>query len=97
MRPICGPRYKCLVCPDFDLCRNCEASGMHVQHDMMKITAPGQFPGGFPGFPFCGPPGPHGQGPQGPGVCFCLFLLLFVLILFHFYLKFYSFLVILKM
>lgn len=68
MGPICGPRYKCLVCPDYDLCRNCEASGMHVEHDMMKITAPGNFPGGFAGFPFGGPPGPHGPGPNGPFV-----------------------------
>jgi hypothetical protein len=38
---------------------------MHVEHDMMKITAPGNFPGGFAGFPFGGPPGPHGPGPNG--------------------------------
>ena len=54
---IRGLRYKCLVCPDFDLCKICEGKGMHIQHDMMKITTPG-----FPGFPFGqqGPHGPHG-------------------------------------
>ena len=58
---IRGLRYKCLVCPDFDLCKICEGKGMHIQHDMMKITTPCGLPG-FPGFPF-GQPGPH--GPQG--------------------------------
>lgn len=52
MAPISGPRYKCLMCPDYDLCRTCEASGVHVEHDMVKITTPGC----FPSFPF----GPHG-------------------------------------
>ena len=81
---ICGPRYKCLVCPDYDLCKTCEGTGTHVEHDMMKITTPGGMPG-FPGFPFGGPPpfggphggGPHGGGPHGnQGVCYnflCLF------------------------
>lgn len=69
MKPIRGPRFKCLVCPDYDLCRTCEASGMHVHHDMMKMTAPGNFPGAFPpGCPFGGPPRPHGPGPHGPFV-----------------------------
>ena len=73
---ICGPRYKCLVCPDYDLCKTCEGQGKHLQHDMMKIATPGGLPG-FPGFPFgpfgaayggpggFGPGGPHG-GPSGP-------------------------------
>ena len=56
---ICGPRYKCLACPDYDLCKTCEGRGMHVEHDMMKITTPGGMPG-FPGFPFGGPHGPQG-------------------------------------
>ena len=56
---IRGLRYKCLVCPDFDLCKICEGKGMHIQHDMMKITTPGGLPG-FPGFPF-GQQGPHGS------------------------------------
>ena len=71
---IRGSRYKCLVCPDYDLCKTCEGKGLHVQHDMMKIATPGGFPGfpGFPAFPFGGP---HG-GPQGPhGVSKSLFSL----------------------
>ncbi|KAH3839941.1 sequestosome-1-like [Dreissena polymorpha] len=57
--PITGPRYKCMVCPDFDLCRSCEAKGLHLEHNMMKITAPGSMP---PGFPF----GPMSQGRFAP-------------------------------
>ncbi|KAL4230805.1 Sequestosome-1 [Mactra antiquata] len=73
MGPICGPRYKCMICPDYDLCKNCEGQGIHVEHDMVKMTAPGslpRFPFGGHGGPFGhGPhgPGPHGPGPHGPG------------------------------
>ena len=59
--PIQGPRFKCLVCPNYDLCRTCEGKGLHMQHDKMKIASPGGFPG-FPMFPF----GPHGGPPGGP-------------------------------
>merc|ERR1712130_225457 len=38
--PVLGPRYKCLICPDFDLCGNCEARGLHVQHKMIRLAAP---------------------------------------------------------
>lgn len=48
MAPISGPRYKCLTCPDYDLCKNCEGTGVHVEHDMIKITTPGS----IPAFPF---------------------------------------------
>lgn len=27
--PITGTRYKCLQCPDYDLCAKCEAQGTH--------------------------------------------------------------------
>ena len=37
---ICGPRYKCLVCPDYDLCKECHVREKHMQHDMMKIVTP---------------------------------------------------------
>jgi hypothetical protein len=41
MNPIVGPRFHCSVCPDYDLCENCEQSGMHdIQHDMVKIRKP---------------------------------------------------------
>ena len=54
MAPIVGPRYKCLMCPDYDLCKTCEGNGVHVEHDMIKITSPNS----IPAFPF------------GPGVSY---------------------------
>lgn len=53
--PIFGNRFKCMVCPDYDLCDPCEKKGLHPEHDMMKITSPLQGP-------FCGN-GPHGFVP----------------------------------
>ena len=41
MNPIIGPRYKCLVRDDYDLCGRCEASGLNMGNNMMKITTPG--------------------------------------------------------
>merc|ERR1712154_115311 len=41
MNPILGPRYKCLVRDDYDLCGRCEASGLNMGNNMMKITTPG--------------------------------------------------------
>jgi len=39
--PIRGIRYKCAVCPDYDLCEQCEASGKHEPaHPLVKITRP---------------------------------------------------------
>ncbi|WAQ99093.1 SQSTM-like protein [Mya arenaria] len=48
---VCGIRYKCLVCPDYDLCASCESKGVHNEHNMMKITKPRQ-----DGAQFWGPP-----------------------------------------
>lgn len=68
--PVCGNRFKCVICPDYDLCEPCEKKGLHSEHDMMKITNPvqGPFCGPFggPGGPFGGPGGPFG-GPGVPG------------------------------
>jgi serine/threonine protein kinase len=38
-KDICGIRYKCSVCPDFDLCETCESKpGSHTpNHPLMKI------------------------------------------------------------
>lgn len=37
MSPIVGTRYKCLVCPDYDLCEKCESNGKHpVEHALVK-------------------------------------------------------------
>merc|ERR1711963_1004693 len=38
--PVAGPRYKCLICPDYDLCATCEARGLHVHHKMIRLPAP---------------------------------------------------------
>merc|ERR1712130_277663 len=38
--PVQGPRYKCLTCPDYDLCGSCEGRGLHVQHKMIRLPAP---------------------------------------------------------
>jgi len=38
--PIKGTRYKCLSCPNFDLCDDCQLKGKHSEHNMMKLTTP---------------------------------------------------------
>lgn len=38
-RDIYGFRYKCLECPDFDLCMNCEDK-MHSHHILVRISDP---------------------------------------------------------
>jgi len=39
--PIVGTRYKCSVCPDFDLCQSCETAGDHPDsHPLIKIKVP---------------------------------------------------------
>jgi len=35
-----GFRYKCLTCPDYDLCVSCEMKGVHIQHTMIRIARP---------------------------------------------------------
>ena len=57
--PVCGVRYKCFVCPDYDLCEQCSAAGLHSEHNMIKITNPnGHFPH---------PTGPFGYHPHARG------------------------------
>ena len=43
---IYGPRYKCMVCFDYDLCSACEEKGIHPEHDKLKIVQP--IPSGGP-------------------------------------------------
>uniref|UniRef100_A0A0A1X077 Protein ref(2)P n=1 Tax=Zeugodacus cucurbitae TaxID=28588 RepID=A0A0A1X077_ZEUCU len=35
--PIFGFRYKCIQCPNYDLCQNCEAKHMHPEHMMVRM------------------------------------------------------------
>ncbi|XP_067852067.1 sequestosome-1 [Heptranchias perlo] len=48
--PVVGPRYKCTVCPDYDLCGTCKGKGFHKEHEMMLLQAP-QFFHPFERFP----------------------------------------------
>lgn len=39
--PIAGVRFKCTVCPNFDLCKTCEAKGQHApSHPLLQLRAP---------------------------------------------------------
>lgn len=38
--PIYGTRYKCIVCPDYDLCWECKERGLHLEHKMAAIKTP---------------------------------------------------------
>merc|ERR1712110_151043 len=38
--PVLGPRYKCLACPDYDLCKICEGRGLHSKHKMVRLPQP---------------------------------------------------------
>lgn len=51
--PIIGFRYKCSVCPDYDLCTNCEAKNVHqADHPLIKMRSPGAVSGPvLPGIP----------------------------------------------
>jgi hypothetical protein len=41
VKPIVGNRYKCTICPDYDLCEKCERTGSHpVDHVLIKMKEP---------------------------------------------------------
>lgn len=35
--PVVGYRYKCQICPDFDLCQDCKLQNQHSNHPMILI------------------------------------------------------------
>ena len=37
--PICGRRYKCSECLDYDLCGECKDKGFHNHHTMVRRMA----------------------------------------------------------
>uniref|UniRef100_A0A8C8ZDN8 Sequestosome 1 n=1 Tax=Prolemur simus TaxID=1328070 RepID=A0A8C8ZDN8_PROSS len=38
--PVVGTRYKCSVCPDYDLCAVCEGKGLHRGHTKFAFPSP---------------------------------------------------------
>ncbi|XP_043840193.1 sequestosome-1 isoform X2 [Dromiciops gliroides] len=38
--PVVGNRFKCTVCPDYDLCSTCEGKGLHKEHNMIVFQNP---------------------------------------------------------
>lgn len=65
---VIGSRFKCSVCPDYDLCSTCEGKGLHAQHQLLRIRNPG-----LSFFPPCPPwfmPWMNGRGMgQRGGFC----------------------------
>ncbi|XP_078477988.1 LOW QUALITY PROTEIN: sequestosome-1-like [Lampetra planeri] len=37
---VVGTRFKCSVCPNYDLCSACQARGMHTEHALLPIWHP---------------------------------------------------------
>jgi len=68
---VVGIRYKCSVCPDYDLCESCEKKGVHDEaHPLLKITRPVQLSGRGRGCPYVHPwarGGAHHGGHHGGG------------------------------
>ncbi|PAA88290.1 hypothetical protein BOX15_Mlig023326g1 [Macrostomum lignano] len=57
---VTGQRFKCLLCPDFDLCSACMTGGSHSQHPMLLIRRPDDLPAAR-----CFRRGPCGRGRWG--------------------------------
>jgi len=70
--PVHGFRYKCLECPDYDLCHKCESQVTHPQHTMLRMPKPMDAHHAFPFMPwlFGRHGGRHRHGRHAfPGAC----------------------------
>uniref|UniRef100_A0A672KX48 Protein ref(2)P n=1 Tax=Sinocyclocheilus grahami TaxID=75366 RepID=A0A672KX48_SINGR len=38
--PVFGTRFKCTVCPDYDLCSSCQGKGLHKEHPLLPLFHP---------------------------------------------------------
>ncbi|XP_005995405.1 sequestosome-1 [Latimeria chalumnae] len=38
--PVTGTRFKCVVCPNYDLCGGCKEKAVHKEHEMIAIPTP---------------------------------------------------------
>uniref|UniRef100_A0A6J0SXJ2 Sequestosome-1 isoform X2 n=1 Tax=Pogona vitticeps TaxID=103695 RepID=A0A6J0SXJ2_9SAUR len=38
--PVVGARFKCTICPNYDLCSTCEGKGIHKEHNMIMFPSP---------------------------------------------------------
>ncbi|CAD8113398.1 unnamed protein product [Paramecium sonneborni] len=81
VHPIIGSRFKCLECPDYDLCEECQVKNLHNHHKFFKISTQEELDQfrkehwtkfghwghrGF-GHHHGHGHGPHGHGPHGHG------------------------------
>ena len=42
MNPIHGQMFKCLECPDYDICEHCYNNETHKEHKMKRISLKGK-------------------------------------------------------
>jgi hypothetical protein len=65
--PIKGKRFKCGVCPDYDLCQTCKDKGVHSEHEFTQTARPFGHHGrwGNGGGGRCGRGGKRHGGPGG--------------------------------
>ncbi|XP_046751995.1 sequestosome-1 [Diprion similis] len=42
-KDVYGFRYKCIQCPNYDLCADCESKGLHPEHCMIRSAVPFQW------------------------------------------------------
>ncbi|PAA52026.1 hypothetical protein BOX15_Mlig024250g2 [Macrostomum lignano] len=74
-QPVRGRRFRCFLCPDFDLCQRCVLRGVHDQHSMLVLHRPGDADslppwlcrGGLLGGEGSGGGGGRGRGPWSFG------------------------------